>query len=238
MVTYDELRQEPAWNAEFIPEGLARLRIDTLNYFGWPGERIGIIGDNRHLAFYHRSRRWIAESQYCTNRSASVTETEGNRTGGNPNAVAGMDIITNQATALAMWIRINTAKVAGRLPQLRQVILESNPAHVHLSFDRGHLDDDHSLLFQLITNQQSGGQPMVTVRAEMPELRQGSQGDHVKTWQMLCNRRGATLSVDGEFGPKTHAATRAVQQNFGAESVDGIVGPETWVIGLAGEDQV
>lgn len=237
MPSYDELREEAVWTNQFTPPSLADLRQAVLDYYTWDGWRIGVMGDNNHTWGYHRSRAWIAESRFCTNRSSSVVETEGNRTGGNPNAVAGMDLIVNEVAARAMHTRINTARLAGRLPQLRQVILESGPWHVHLSFDRGYLDHDHGLLFRCIINQDAGGIKMVTVRATMPELRRGVNNSHVKTWQALCNLRGAGLSVDGDFGPKTDAATRALQTRYGAESVDGVVGPETWVIGLAGEDQ-
>lgn len=238
MVSYAELEAEDVFHNEYIPFNLLELRSNLIAFFGWSGDRIGLRGDNRHLWGYHRSRAWIQTSQFCTNREASVIETEGNRNGGNPNAIAGMDIVTNQVHALAIYTRVNTARLAGRLPMLRQVILERNPDHAHLSFDRGHLDDNMQLLFQLITGQLPGGQKMVTVRATMPELRKGSSGPHVMTWQTLCNLRGATLAVDGDFGPLTDGATRELQRMFAAESIDGIVGPETWVIGLAAEDQV
>ena len=238
MVTYDELRTEEAFNHELVPQGLRDLRSAILNFYGWESWRVGSIGDNLHLWGYHRSRRWIQESRFCTNRSASVSETGGNRFGGDSNAVAGMDILSNEATVRAIYARVKTAFTAGRLPQLRQVILETSPWHVHLSFDRGQLDSDHARLLAAIVGRENGDTRMVTVNATMPELRAGSNGPHVRTWQTLCNLRGASLQVDGEFGPLTDGATRGVQSRYGAESVDGVVGPETWVIGLAGEDQV
>lgn len=238
MPDYYELRTEDVWNNQFTPSALADLREAVLSFYSWDGWRIGIMGDDNHTWGYHRSRAWIQQSDFCTNRTASVTETEGNRTGGNPNAVAGMDLIINEVAARAMYVRINTAKAAGLLPELRQVILESGPWHVHLSFDRGHLEGGYQLLYQLITNQTAGSDKMIVVQASMPELRKGSKGSHVKTWQTLCNLRGGSLSVDGDFGPITEGTTKWVQSHFGAESVDGIVGPETWVIGLAAEDQV
>ncbi len=61
--------------------------------------------------------------------------------------------------------------------------------------------------------------------------RMGSSGTCVKYIQQLVNyfQRGPVLTVDGAFGPKTDGAVRATQQIFGAK-VDGIVGPQTWLI--------
>lgn len=60
-----------------------------------------------------------------------------------------------------------------------------------------------------------------------PMLRQGSQGDSVRELQTLLNERGATLVVDGIFGPLTRGAVVQFQTEK-ALSPDGIVGPLTW----------
>lgn len=60
-----------------------------------------------------------------------------------------------------------------------------------------------------------------------PALRRGDKGDDVATWQRLLVQHGHTLVVDGDFGPKTDAATREFQRARGLQ-VDGIVGPMTW----------
>lgn len=67
-----------------------------------------------------------------------------------------------------------------------------------------------------------------TFTVSMQTIRQGSRGTGVKVWQVIC---GAT--VDGDFGPATHAATVAYQKNHMLEA-DGIVGPKTWAQGLSG----
>jgi peptidoglycan hydrolase-like protein with peptidoglycan-binding domain len=46
--------------------------------------------------------------------------------------------------------------------------------------------------------------------------------------QALCTALGARCSIDGDFGPETQNAVRAVQQQFGLTR-DGIVGPLTWL---------
>lgn len=70
----------------------------------------------------------------------------------------------------------------------------------------------------------------------MPSLREGDNGEDVQTWQGILNARGQSVKMDSDFGPATKKATIAVQKRYGAESVDGVVGPETWTIGLRRKD--
>ncbi|MGH3743717.1 MAG: peptidoglycan-binding domain-containing protein [Mycobacteriales bacterium] len=66
-----------------------------------------------------------------------------------------------------------------------------------------------------------------TIMQQLPEVKQGATGTHVRTVQFQCGERGHATAVDGAFGPATTAAVRAVQlaAKLGA---DGIVGPRTW----------
>lgn len=59
-------------------------------------------------------------------------------------------------------------------------------------------------------------------------LKRGSRGAAVRTLQTSLNAAGAAprLVVDGDFGPATDRAVRAIQQRLGLV-VDGIVGPQT-----------
>lgn len=59
-----------------------------------------------------------------------------------------------------------------------------------------------------------------------PALRQGSRGPQVSALQSLLNAHGANLTVDGDFGARTHAAVVSFQQSHGL-GVDGIAGPAT-----------
>jgi hypothetical protein len=57
-------------------------------------------------------------------------------------------------------------------------------------------------------------------------LRAGDRGAAVAALQTDLADRGATLAIDGVFGPRTQAAVRAFQRQHGLV-VDGIVGPAT-----------
>jgi len=69
----------------------------------------------------------------------------------------------------------------------------------------------------------AGGAP-VTSAAGM--LRLGSQGAAVRELQTLLRRAGATVAVDGDFGPATKTAVEAFQAKAG-QTQDGLAGPET-----------
>ena len=58
-------------------------------------------------------------------------------------------------------------------------------------------------------------------------LQKGSKGDEVSEWQRFLNTQGYNLSVDGDFGDKTYAATTDYQTKNGL-GADGIVGKNTW----------
>lgn len=66
-----------------------------------------------------------------------------------------------------------------------------------------------------------------TWSALVTTVQSGSSGSAVKAAQVLLNKYGYGLGVDGQFGPATDSATRSFQSKYGLTS-DGIVGPTTW----------
>ena len=71
-------------------------------------------------------------------------------------------------------------------------------------------------------------------------IKKGSEGSTVRSWQFLLNGWSEKLGIaayncggaDGDFGPKTEAATKAFQKDYGLNP-DGIVGSATWGMMLA-----
>ncbi len=55
----------------------------------------------------------------------------------------------------------------------------------------------------------------------------GQVRSDVRAWQTRMNKIGYHLVVDGQYGPRSAGAARALQQARGLV-VDGVVGPETW----------
>lgn len=70
----------------------------------------------------------------------------------------------------------------------------------------------------------------ISSRKSMPVLRRGSIGEAVQLLQSQLNLLSgqSKLTVDGDFGPATEAAVKALQKSHKLV-VDGVVGPQTWI---------
>jgi hypothetical protein len=173
MATYLELLAEPEWKAEVAPPNLKKLGDALRAHYGLTASAIGYKGDNRHLKGAHRSRRWIKNSAYCTNRTYTVSRTPGDRSGGDDDWLAGLDATLPRAELIAACARLDAAVRAGRLEKItewygnddgdtrvdgydnianRAATSDSSHLwHLHITFDRGRANEDHSDLLAILT---------------------------------------------------------------------------------------
>lgn len=237
VVTYAELRSEQVYRDMIEPPNLVTLRKNLQQHWPDKGMFFYSFPDNRHLRGYHLSRAWIEKSRFCTDRHYSVTETAGNRGGGDPNWTSAIDLVVGQPLALSIAHKVNVAKQRGDIGYIREVIIERDPWHCHLSLDRAHANDNHDTLFRIITGTYALGENTVDLNVTLPVLKNGSSGGFVLTAQHLLIARGCATAPDGDFGEDTEKQTKAMQSKYGAEKIDGVWGPETWTIGITGEDR-
>lgn len=173
MATLEQLKSEPWWGREYIPPALGVLRGKLLAHWNIPGSWIGIRGDESHLSGYHRSREWILNSRYCTNDTYSVSRTPGDRAGGDPRWVCGVDIKLPQAQLLVVCQRLDRTVRSGQLEKVTEWYGNINGdtrvdgydnianrlatstvdhlQHLHISFDRGRAGDSHNDIYTILT---------------------------------------------------------------------------------------
>lgn len=174
MPSYEQLDDEAAWRAEFEPPALKALAAGCRAH--WAGCGVWIRGDNNHDSGYHRSRRWIKESRFCDNRTYSVSRTAGDRSGGDSNWACGFDLGNlPQSELLAACQRLDAAIRAGLLEKVNEWYgningdqrvdgydnianrLASSDSshlfHLHMGFDRGRADEDHSDVLAILTGE-------------------------------------------------------------------------------------
>lgn len=216
MPTYAQLGDEQAWRDEFAAPALVALAAAL--HGRYPAAEIGIRGDNDHLRGYHRSRRWIKESAFCTNRTYSVSRTAGDVSGGNSNWACALDFGgIPQAELHAVCKRLDAAVRAGRLEKITEWYGNfggddrvdgydnianrlassdsSHLTHLHMSFDRGRANEDHSdLLAILIGDEMSWDETLPLPAAEFPEL-QGQTSEKAGLLLAWTAARGRRLEV-------------------------------------------
>lgn len=220
MPTYLQLQAEPWWGAEFQPPTVADLCRGLRGFWGVDPVALGSKGDNNHLYGYHRSRAWVLNSVYCTNTSYSVSETSGNRGGGDENWLCAIDITTPTEELLAACRRLDAAVRSGRIEKvvewygnlggdlrvdgydnIRNQVASSDSSHLwhlHISLDRGRAGENHDDLYAILTGE---GVEEVMARQVLVQFEDGS------VW--LCDgifRRHLTPMQLGTVGPPSYVA--------------------------------
>lgn len=236
MPTYAQLEQEIWWGLEETPDSLRELAVSLRIHFSVGPDDIGSKGDNNHLRGYHRSRAWIQNSNWCTNRSYSVSRTPGDRAGGNSNWVTGMDVGGMSPSELhAMCRRVDAAIRAGHLEKITEwygtfdgvtvtgydnisnvhaVSDSSHLFHLHLSFDRGRANEDHTDIFDILT-----GDDMTP-----DEVRAAAAGGVADALGHIAHRDSGWTATADAF-------------NLAIKNAGAVCPAETTVVGLT-EDQI
>ncbi len=161
---------DPYYLAEEVPTNLRALGVRLREHFKVPAINIGFKGDTAHLRGYHRSRAFLLNSPYATNRGYSVVEA-GNG-GGDPDWVSAIDISLPDRDLLPMCKRLDAAVRAGKLEKVSEWygnlggdtrvdgydnihnrVATSDRSHLwhcHMSFIRGRANDDHTDVFNVL----------------------------------------------------------------------------------------
>lgn len=116
VLSYDTLRLEPVWRAQFTPPALLWLAQQLRAYYGQTANEIGSPGDNRHVSGGHRSRRWLLTSEWAENRGYTTTHPDDRA--GDDDWYCAIDIDPgDQAELIAMCRRLDAAVRAGELEE-------------------------------------------------------------------------------------------------------------------------
>lgn len=238
MFDYGKLREEEAWGAQFESTALAVLRKNLEEFYKDTKGSIHTIGDSRHLSGYHRSRRWIKTSAFCTNRTLSVTESDGNIIGGNDNWVSAIDLVIGKARVFSVVHAVTMAMSHGAIPYVRTVSVESSPWTACITLDRGSHGEGFDELYRVITGTFAVHEDLMDVPLKLPALALGSHGGYVTTAQHLLWARGFPVDLGGSFGDEMHDQTVRMQKRHGAKLQTGVWTPETWLIAITGVDTI
>jgi hypothetical protein len=167
------ITSESYWGREANPPALVTLGAKLRAHYEISAGAIGIKGNTAHLDGYHRSANWVHNSAFCDSRSYSVTETPGNRKPTNADWCCAMDVTLPHDELLAACKRLDTAVRAGHLEKITEwygnddgdnrvdgydnihnAVASSDSSHLwhlHMSFDRGRVGEDHTDVYEILT---------------------------------------------------------------------------------------
>jgi hypothetical protein len=214
MPTEAQLESEYWWIAETTPPSINTLANELAAHYGVSRNKFGIRGDIHHLSGYHRSRAWILNSKYCTDRNYSVSRTTGDHGGGRSSDCCALDIQVPSAQLAAMCKRLDVAVRAGRLEKVTEwygtfgnddrvdgydnianrvaTSDSSHLWHLHISFDRGAARNSHTDLFNVLT-----GKGAMTPAEERDHLAH-QIATTFRAMAILGNHEKATFHIPGE----------------------------------------
>lgn len=167
------ITSESWWGREVNPPTLVALGAKLRTHYKLTAGAIGIKGNTAHTQGYHRSANWVRNSAYCTHHTYSVVETPGNRNPHDGDWCCALDVTLPHDDLIAACKRLDEAVRAGRLEKvtewygnddgdnrvdgydnIRNTVASSDSSHLwhlHMSFDRGRVDEDHTDVFEILT---------------------------------------------------------------------------------------
>ncbi len=170
-------------------------------------------------------RCWHNAPSTSTNHTNSASigiEAENN--GRQPWPAIQLDAYTRLCAELCRAFGLPASRVKGH----KEVNVEKpDPHHVDM--------DDFRMAVALRLRLGASPPPALTTTEalvkQLPTLKSGDGGVHVLTLQGLLIARGYPVKVDGDFGPATEAAVKALQK-AAKLTADGTCGPKTWAAAL------
>ncbi len=169
------ITSESWWGREVNAPALVALGEKLRVHYRLSADAIGIKGNAAHTQGYHRSANWVHHSAYCTSGSYSVTETPGNRNPADADWCCALDVTLPHDELLAACQRLDEAVRAGDLEKvtewygnkdgdqrvdgydnIRNAVASSDDSHLwhmHLSFDRKRVAEDHTDVYEILTGE-------------------------------------------------------------------------------------
>jgi hypothetical protein len=242
MTTAKQMREDRWYQREVTPHGLAELAHHLRVFYDVPDDNVGTRGNLIHYQGYHRSRAFVLHSPHCTDKTYSVSRTNGDHNGGDENFVSAIDIQVPRAELLAMCKRLDAAIRAGKLEKVTEWYGnlggdervdgydnisnrlassdKSHLEHLHMSIDRGHADDDHSDLFTVLT----GGAIMGGFTAEQRDRYIASISERL--YGIITGENPIAYRLDGEEEQRSEPNNLQIQLDRIEAKVDANVDVE------------
>lgn len=145
---------------EVVPDPLEWFMYELAQRLNVPAGNVGLRGNRKtHFRGGHRSYNFIKYSEYCTNRTYTVSRTPGDRNPTNKDAIAAGDLTAPISKLIWLCKRVDLAARSGLFEGLTEwygnddgdnrvdgfdnianVVASSDPSHlwhIHFTFDRG-----------------------------------------------------------------------------------------------------
>ncbi|MFD6638335.1 peptidoglycan-binding protein [Micromonospora chalcea] len=235
------------------PKNLLAVRTLLLDNLPLAPLAVGIVGDKNHRGGYHCGSDRTVSGDYSVTESAR--DRKGLTVNASALDVGQFFKDGHNLRSFSLWLVVECAAGAPDTLDIREVIYSpdgrtvkrwdrerrrtsgdsSHLTHTHISFYRDATKDGRDLtpLFRRYLAHVAGKpkpapapKPTPVYHLGARTLKRGSTGQDVRELQDLLNKLGARIAVDGDFGPATENAVKALQR-LRMLAADGIVGPLT-----------